>query len=83
MKVVLITLLIFVVSCATTQNRKPEKSLDLCLEPEPPIYEKIFPEDPQDVKIKKTLNNIVKVKSYAEKLKNTVDCLKNLTKTEN
>ena len=47
----------------------------LCTLPPEPAYDRINETDPENVKLRKLLNNIVKLTTYAEKLKATIECL--------
>ena len=64
-------------SCSASAQIKPDLPIkeQLCTLPPEPVYDRINESDPDNVKLRKLLNNIVKLKSYAEKLKATINCL--------
>lgn len=47
----------------------------LCTLPPEPVFDRIDETDPDNVKLRKLLNNIVKLKNYTEKLKAVIECL--------
>lgn len=77
MLLILMTLFLALTSCSATANhRLPKPDIkQLCIEPLEPVFERIDETDPENVKLRKLLNNIVKLKTYAEKLKATIECL--------
>lgn len=54
----------------------PPLTHELCLDPEPPVFEIINEDDPENVKLRKLLDNIVKQNSYVQKLKAVIRCLR-------
>ncbi|MBQ4438058.1 hypothetical protein II898_04200 [bacterium] len=56
---------------------RPPIKEQLCTLPPEPVYDRIGENDPDNVKLRKLLNNIVKLKNYAEKLKAVIECLNN------
>ena len=64
-------------SCSASAQIKPDLPIkeQLCTIPPEPVFDRIDETDPENVKLRKLLNNIVKLKTYAEKLKATIECL--------
>lgn len=66
-------------NCSASVNSKlnnPPITHRLCTMPDPPAFEKIELDDPDNVKLLKLYNNITRLKAYTEKLKAVIVCLK-------
>lgn len=67
-------------NCSASANSKPNNppiTHQLCTMPDPPAFEKIELDDPDNVKLLKLYNNITRLKAYTEKLKAVIVCLRN------
>ena len=79
MLVISTVLFLALTSCSASAQIKPDLPIkeQLCTLPPEPVFDRIDETDPENVKLRKLLNNIVKLKNYAEKLKAVIQCLKN------
>lgn len=77
MLVISTALFLALTSCSASAQIKPDLPIkeQLCTIPPEPVFDRIDETDPENVKLRKLLNNIVKLKTYAEKLKATIECL--------
>ncbi len=77
MLVISTVLFLALTSCSASAQIKPDLPIkeQLCTLPPEPVFDRIDETDPENVKLRKLLNNIVKLKTYAEKLKATIECL--------
>ena len=82
----LILLFPVLTNCSATAQNKPSAGhhvqQELCVAPPQPEYDTIYETDADNVKIKKLLDNIVKLKFYAIKLRATIDCLRDVPSGE-
>ena len=71
-------------SCSASAQIKPDPPIkeQLCTLPPEPVFDRIDETDPENVKLRKLLNNIVKLKNYAEKLKAVIQCLNSAAATQ-